>query len=97
MPKGIQNKRYTGAFKQTVVGTMIRNKRSYKETARQFDISGHQRFADWERIYLLEGPEGLYIEHRGRGSKAPSKISQRSRGGSAKGSSTTVGGECVRT
>ena len=37
------------------------------ETAKRFELR-HKRVQDWERIYLAEGPEGLYIEHRGRGS-----------------------------
>ncbi len=75
MPKGIPNKRYTGEFKQMVVETMMREKLSYCETARQFDISDHHRVTSWERIYLTEGPEGLYIERRGRGSKGrPAKF-----------------------
>ena len=69
MPKGIPNKRYTGEFKQMVVETMIHEKLSYRETARQFDISDAHRAISWERIYLTEGPEGLYIERRGRSSK----------------------------
>ena len=75
MPKGVPNKRYTGEFKQMVVESMMRDKLSYKETARQFDIPCDKRVADWERIYLTEGPEGLYIERRGRGSKGrPAKF-----------------------
>ena len=75
MPNGIPNKRYTGEFKQMVVETMMREKLSYCETARQFDISNHHRVTSWERIYLTEGPEGLYIERRGRGSKGrPTKF-----------------------
>ena len=69
MPKGIPNKRYSGEFKQLVVETMIREKLSYCEAARQFDISDHNRVSSWERIYLMEGPEGLYLERRGRSSK----------------------------
>ena len=69
MPKGVPNKRYTGEFKQTVVETMMREKLSYCEAARQFEVSDNKRVASWERIYLTEGPEGLYIERRGRGSK----------------------------
>ena len=69
MPKGIPNKGYTGEFKQMVVETMMREKLSYCEAARQFDISDHNRVSSWERIYLMEGPEGLYIERRGGGSK----------------------------
>ena len=47
---------------------MMRDKLSCREVARQFEID-HKRVCDWERIYLMEGPEGLYIERRGRGSK----------------------------
>ena len=75
MPKGVPNKRYTGEFKQMVVETMMREKLSYCETARQFEIPCDKRGASWERIYLAEGPEGLYIERRGRGSKGrPAKF-----------------------
>jgi len=76
MPKGIPIKRYTGEFKQEVVETMMREKLSYKEAARLYDISGHDRICQWERIYLEEGPEGLYIERRGRKStgRPPKKL-----------------------
>ena len=48
---------------------------SYKEAERQFELP-HMRAVAWERIYLEEGPEGLYIERRGRGSKGrpPKKL-----------------------
>ena len=69
MPKGVPNKRYTGEFKQMVVETMMREKLSYREAARQFEIADHKDVAKWERYYLMDGPEGLYIERRGRGSK----------------------------
>jgi transposase-like protein len=76
MTKGIPNKRYTGEFKQRVVETMMQEKLSYREAARQFDVNDHKRVASWERIYLEEGPEGLYVERRGRGSKGrpPKKL-----------------------
>ena len=75
MPKGVPNKRHTGEFKQMVVETMMRDKLSYREVARQFEISGHEQIRKWERIYLIEGSEGLYIERRGRGSKGrPTKF-----------------------
>lgn len=66
MPKGKPNKKYTGEFKQKVVETMQQEKLSYRETARQFEISDDKIVAKWERIYLEEGPGGLYIERRGR-------------------------------
>lgn len=75
MSKGQPNKRYTPEFKIKVVETMHREKLSYRETARQFDIRDHDRVAAWERIYLEEGAEGLYIERRGRKSTGrPPKI-----------------------
>ena len=64
MAKGIPNKRYTGEFKQQVVEAMMKEKLSYCEAARQFDVGDDKRVAAWERIYLEEGPEGLYIERR---------------------------------
>ena len=47
----------------------MKEKLSYRETARRFDVSRDTRIKDWERIYLTEGPEGFTIERRGRGSK----------------------------
>ena len=67
MPKG--KPKYNGEFKQKVVETMMREKLSYREAAREYGIVDHKTVAKWERIYLEEGPEGLYIERRGRGSK----------------------------
>ena len=67
MPKGVPNKRYTPEFKKHVVETMQNEHLSYRETARRFDLP-KDRPAAWERIYLEEGPEGLAIERRGRGS-----------------------------
>lgn len=75
MPKGEPKKRYTAEFKKTVVETMLREKLSYSETARQFEVNGHHRIQEWERIYLTEGPQGLAVERRGRGSKGrPKKL-----------------------
>ena len=81
MPKGKPNKRYTPEFKIKVVETMHREKLSYRETARQFDICDHDRVAAWERIYLAEGSVGFQVERRGRGSKCilgklPQKIEE---------------------
>lgn len=74
MPKGIPNKRYTGEYKQKVVETMMEEKLSYAETSERFDVY-RKRIADWERIYLTYGAEGLHLERRGRGGKgAPPKI-----------------------
>lgn len=74
MPRGKPNKRYTAEFKLKVVEQMRTEHLSYRETARMYEISDHSRIEKWERIYLEEGPEGLAIERRGRGSKgAPSR------------------------
>ena len=61
MPKGQPNKRYTGEFKQMVVEAVIKEKMSYTEAARIYEVSNHHRIQSWERIYLEKGPEGLYI------------------------------------
>ena len=75
MPKGVPNKRYTPEFKKLVVETMMKEKLSYRETARRFEVNSHYRIQDWERIYLEEGPEGLAIERRGRRSTGrPKKL-----------------------
>ena len=77
MPKGVPNKRYTPEFKVKVVETMQKEKLSYSETARQFEINSHRRIQEWERIYLSEGSEGFIVERRGRGSKGrPTKLSK---------------------
>ena len=66
MPKGKPNKRYTPEFKIKVVETMHNEELSYRETARQFEITNHNMVAKWERIYIEEGKEGFYVERRGR-------------------------------
>lgn len=66
MPKGISNKKHTGEFKQMVIETMRKENLSYCEAAREFKVSDHHRIQNWERIYLEEGAEGLYLERRGR-------------------------------
>jgi len=48
-----------------VVETMQKEKLSYSEAAREFDVP-RSVMTRWERIYLEEGVEGLYIERRGR-------------------------------
>ena len=75
MSKGIPNKRYTGEFKQMVVETMRKEGLSCRETEERFGISSHNRVISWERIYLEKGPEGLYVERRGRKSTGrPKKL-----------------------
>ena len=69
------NKRHTGEFKQQVVEYMREHKLSCAETGRIFETD-HKNVALWERIYLTEGAEGLYVERRGRGRKCkPAKPS----------------------
>jgi len=73
MPKGIPNKKYSGEFKQMVVEDMINNKLSYNETMRKYFPERQSKdfhfIKTWERIYLEEGAEGLYIERRGHALK----------------------------
>ena len=75
MAKSGTNKKYTGEFKQMVVETMRKELLSYQETARRFEVRSDTQVKNWERIYLEEGPEGLYIERRGRKStRRPKKL-----------------------
>lgn len=62
MPKGIP---HAGEFKQKVIEHMRKEKMSFRETARLYGVD-HKTIMNWERIYLEEGPEGLYVDRRGR-------------------------------
>ena len=73
MQKGIPNKRYMREFKQLVVETMREERLSICETMRRFEINDHGIIKRWERINLMEGPEGFTVERRGRGSKGRPK------------------------
>ena len=71
MPRGIP--KYPGEYKQKIVEEMLAEKLSYDEVGRRYEITGNMTVARWERIYLTEGPEGLYQERRGRNSKGRSE------------------------
>lgn len=51
MPKGVENKRYPGEFKQMVVEDMINNKLSCRETEQKYNFPKNRATA-WKRIYL---------------------------------------------
>lgn len=68
MSTGKSNRKYPGKFKIKVVEHMLKEHLSYGETGRIYEIRDN-RVRLWERIYLEEGPEGLKIERRGKGSK----------------------------
>ena len=57
---------YDGNFKKNVVEYMHANHLSATETANHFRLSCASRVLKWERIYYEKGPQGLYIEQRGR-------------------------------
>jgi transposase len=67
MPKGAP---FSGEFKQKVIEDIRENHLSYSEAMRKYGIYGKMSIQNWERIYLEEGPEGLYIERRGRANGA---------------------------
>lgn len=64
---------YDGKFKQNVVEYMHNNHLSLQETAIHFNLAGDWIVSKWERIYYEEGPQGLYIERRGRSKNMSSK------------------------
>lgn len=66
MSKG---KTFSGKFKQKVIEDVRKNHLSYSEAMQKYGIGGKMSIQRWERIYLEEGPEGLCIERRGRGSR----------------------------
>ena len=45
--KGVPNKQYTPEIQKLVVETMQKEKLSYCETARRFEVNGHNRIAAW--------------------------------------------------
>ena len=58
-----------------VVETMEKEHLSIYATMQEFGINDHKIIERWERIYLEEGPEGLAIKRRGRGSTGrPKKL-----------------------
>lgn len=57
---------YSGEFKQNVIEYMHNNHLSAVETAYHFNLGNNHIVDKWERIYYEEGPQGLYIERRGR-------------------------------
>ena len=65
MSKGVPNSDYTGEFKQRVVEDMRNHGLSQSQTAANYQVP-RSRVQAWERVYLEEGPEGLYVERRGR-------------------------------
>ena len=52
---------------------MHNNHLSATETAIHFRLGSVDRVLKWERIYYEEGPQGLYIERRGRNKNMSSK------------------------
>ena len=64
---------YSGEFKQHVVEYMHTNHLSQKETTYHFNLGNHNTVSKWERIYYEEGPQGLYIERRGKSKNMSSK------------------------
>ena len=58
-----------------VVENMEKEQLSIYATMQEFGINDHKIIERWERIYLEEGPEGLAIKRRGRGSTGgPKKL-----------------------
>ena len=68
-----QKSSYGGDFKLNVVEYRHENHLSCKETAFHFNLAGDYVVSKWERIYYEEGPQGLYIERRGRSKNMSSK------------------------
>lgn len=63
MPKG---QLFSGEFKQRVVEDVLNNHISYNEAMKKYGIKGRSKVQHWERVYLTEGAEALYVDRRGR-------------------------------
>lgn len=65
---GIEKQRvsYSGKFKQSVIEDMRENGLSMRQTAAKYNLGNHTIVSKWERIYLEEGVQGLYVERRGQ-------------------------------
>lgn len=75
---------YTGDFKINVIEYMHTHNASYRQTAAHFNIPSFSSIINWEKIYLAQGPEALYIEKRGgnrnmSSSKTSTKATSRKR------------------
>lgn len=69
MPKGYL---FSGEFKQRVVEDVLNNHISYNEAMKKYGIKGRSKIQQWERVYLMEGAEALYVDRRGRKSTGAS-------------------------
>lgn len=63
MPKG---QLFSGEFKQCVVEDVLNNHIGYNEAMKKYGIKGRSKIQQWERVYLTEGAEALYVDRRGR-------------------------------
>lgn len=66
MVNGKTRRQYTGEFKQKVVEDVINNRLGYREARQKYGITGSSMIQRWERIYLEEGVESLYVNRQGR-------------------------------
>lgn len=57
--KKMSNKKYSGEFKLSVLQYRQINKKSYRETAKYFNISNSSMIANWQRAYSEKGFQGL--------------------------------------
>ena len=69
-----KNNKYDGKFKQKVVEYMHENHLSASETSIYFNLPQEVAVLKWERIYYEEGPQGLYVDQRGRNKNMSSNL-----------------------
>ena len=75
-PEGLikqQKSSYTGEFKQYVVEYMQANHLSATQASIHFRLGSSSVVLKWKRIYYEKGPQGLYIEQRGKSKNMSSK------------------------
>ncbi len=60
-----KRKTYTGEIKQMVIEDIRNNNLSFTDAEKKYGIAD-SIISRWDRIYLEEGTEGLYMSKRGR-------------------------------
>lgn len=64
--KKYKHNKYDGDFRIHVIEYMHENILSYAETAALFNIPSSSTVSQWDRIYLKDGPDGLYSVQKKR-------------------------------
>jgi len=74
--KSRTNRKHTGEFKLAVIEDIRDNGLGYREAEAKYHVE-HSVIRKWERIFLEQGPDSLFIDRRGRSPKVDSPVKGR--------------------